>query len=159
MITDDRHCIDVLTQISAGDTALQAVAFKTLDDHVNHCVKGALASGMKRSPLRRLVSYSRRSTASLALARCIVINARLLLSHRRRTPAAGLHSASWTRRCASREPHGDARPLTIDLARGAAGKGKAGRCRIPQGVQWQPMTSVEGSRSAESDRRPGALAR
>lgn len=69
MITDDRHCIDVLTQISAGDTALQAVAFKTLDDHVNHCVKGALASGMKRSPLRRLVSYWRRSTASLALAR------------------------------------------------------------------------------------------
>jgi DNA-binding FrmR family transcriptional regulator len=45
MITDDRHCIDILTQISSGDTALQAVAFKTLDDHVNHCVKGALASG------------------------------------------------------------------------------------------------------------------
>ncbi len=78
MITDDRHCIDVLTQISAGDTALHAVAFKTLDDHLDHCVKGALASGMKRSPLRRRVSYSRRSTASLALARCIVINARLL---------------------------------------------------------------------------------
>jgi DNA-binding FrmR family transcriptional regulator len=26
-------------------TALQSLAFKILDDHVNHCVAGALASG------------------------------------------------------------------------------------------------------------------
>lgn len=45
MIEDDRYCIDILTQISAVDTALEAVAFKILDDHVNHCVKSALASG------------------------------------------------------------------------------------------------------------------
>ena len=45
MLEDDRYCIDILTQISAVDTALEAVAFKILDDHVNHCVAGALASG------------------------------------------------------------------------------------------------------------------
>jgi DNA-binding FrmR family transcriptional regulator len=45
MIAQDRYCIDVLTQISAVSTALEAVAFKILDDHVNHCVTGALASG------------------------------------------------------------------------------------------------------------------
>ena len=45
MIAEDRYCIDILTQIAAVDTALEAVAFKILDDHVNHCVKGALASG------------------------------------------------------------------------------------------------------------------
>ena len=45
MITEDRYCIDILTQIAAIDTALEAVAFMILDDHVNHCVKGALASG------------------------------------------------------------------------------------------------------------------
>ena len=45
MITEDRYCIDILTQIAAIDTALQAVAFKILDDHVNHCVKEAFASG------------------------------------------------------------------------------------------------------------------
>ncbi len=45
MIEEDRYCIDVLTQISAATTALETVAFKVLDDHVSHCVAGALASG------------------------------------------------------------------------------------------------------------------
>jgi CsoR family transcriptional regulator, copper-sensing transcriptional repressor len=45
MLEEDRYCIDVLTQISAVTTALESVAFRILDDHVNHCVAGALASG------------------------------------------------------------------------------------------------------------------
>ena len=45
MVDGDRYCIDIITQISAVTTALEAVAFKILDDHVNHCVAGALASG------------------------------------------------------------------------------------------------------------------
>ncbi len=45
MVDDDRYCIDILTQISAVNTALESLAFKLLDDHVNHCVAGALASG------------------------------------------------------------------------------------------------------------------
>jgi CsoR family transcriptional regulator, copper-sensing transcriptional repressor len=45
MIEEDRYCIDVLTQISAVTTALESLAFVVLDDHVNHCVAGALASG------------------------------------------------------------------------------------------------------------------
>ena len=45
MVEDDRYCIDILTQIGAVSTALDAVAFKILDDHVNHCVAHALASG------------------------------------------------------------------------------------------------------------------
>jgi DNA-binding FrmR family transcriptional regulator len=45
MIEDDRYCIDVITQISAVTTALESLAFRILDDHVNHCVAGALSSG------------------------------------------------------------------------------------------------------------------
>jgi DNA-binding FrmR family transcriptional regulator len=45
MLEDDRYCIDVLTQISAVTTALESLAFRILDDHVNHCVASALASG------------------------------------------------------------------------------------------------------------------
>ncbi len=45
MVEDDRYCIDILTQIAAVNTALESLAFKMLDDHVNHCVAGALASG------------------------------------------------------------------------------------------------------------------
>ena len=45
MVEDDRYCIDVLTQIAAVKTALESLAFRILDDHVSHCVAGALASG------------------------------------------------------------------------------------------------------------------
>ena len=45
MLEEDRYCIDVLTQIAAVETALQSVALKILDDHVNHCVADAMASG------------------------------------------------------------------------------------------------------------------
>ena len=45
MVEHDRYCIDILTQISAANTALEALAFKILDDHVNHCVADALAAG------------------------------------------------------------------------------------------------------------------
>jgi CsoR family transcriptional regulator, copper-sensing transcriptional repressor len=45
MVEDERYCIDILTQIGAVNTALEALAFEILDDHVNHCVTGALASG------------------------------------------------------------------------------------------------------------------
>jgi DNA-binding FrmR family transcriptional regulator len=45
MVEDDRYCIDVLTQIAAVNTALESLAFKILDEHVRHCVAGALASG------------------------------------------------------------------------------------------------------------------
>ena len=45
MIEDDRYRIDVLTQLGAVDTALEAVAIKVLEDHVKHCVAAALASG------------------------------------------------------------------------------------------------------------------
>jgi len=45
MVEDDRYCIDVLTQIAAVNTALESLAFKILDEHVRHCVTGALTSG------------------------------------------------------------------------------------------------------------------
>jgi CsoR family transcriptional regulator, copper-sensing transcriptional repressor len=45
MIEDDRYCIDILTQLGAVDTALEAVGIKVLEEHVKHCVAGALASG------------------------------------------------------------------------------------------------------------------
>jgi DNA-binding FrmR family transcriptional regulator len=45
MVEDDRYCIDILTQISAVNTALESLALKILDEHVRHCVAGALTSG------------------------------------------------------------------------------------------------------------------
>jgi DNA-binding FrmR family transcriptional regulator len=41
MVEEDRYCIDVLTQISAVQAALDKVALGLLDDHALHCVLGA----------------------------------------------------------------------------------------------------------------------
>jgi CsoR family transcriptional regulator, copper-sensing transcriptional repressor len=38
MVEDDRYCIDILTQISAVQAALDKVALGLLDQHARHCV-------------------------------------------------------------------------------------------------------------------------
>src|SRR3954447_6346192 len=43
MVSDDRYCIDVLTQISAIQAALDKVALGLIDEHARHCVMGAAA--------------------------------------------------------------------------------------------------------------------
>ncbi len=53
MVEDDRYCIDILTQISAVSTALESLALKVLDDHVNHCVADAIASGDKNAAAKK----------------------------------------------------------------------------------------------------------
>ena len=47
MVEDDRYCIDVLTQISAVQAALDKVALGLLDEHARHCV-----AGRRRRPTR-----------------------------------------------------------------------------------------------------------
>ncbi|MGN6034820.1 metal-sensitive transcriptional regulator [Brevibacterium casei] len=41
MIDEEQYCIDILTQISALNRALQGVATGLLDDHLKHCVLDA----------------------------------------------------------------------------------------------------------------------
>jgi CsoR family transcriptional regulator, copper-sensing transcriptional repressor len=41
MVQDDRYCIDILTQISAAQAALDKVSLGLLDGHARHCVIGA----------------------------------------------------------------------------------------------------------------------
>ena len=45
MVEDNKYCIDVLTQISASNSALKSVALILLDDHLNHCVRQAAVQG------------------------------------------------------------------------------------------------------------------
>lgn len=41
MVAEDRYCIDVLTQISAAQSALDRVAIGLVSDHTRECVIGA----------------------------------------------------------------------------------------------------------------------
>jgi DNA-binding FrmR family transcriptional regulator len=49
MVDDERYCIDVLTQISAIQAALDKVGLGLLDGHARHCVAGA--TGAKQDEL------------------------------------------------------------------------------------------------------------
>ena len=40
MVEEDRYCIDIVTQITAIEAALDKVALELLEDHVEHCVIG-----------------------------------------------------------------------------------------------------------------------
>jgi DNA-binding FrmR family transcriptional regulator len=41
MVEEERYCIDILTQISAVQAAIDKVALALLDEHTRHCVVGA----------------------------------------------------------------------------------------------------------------------
>lgn len=45
MVEEDKYCIDILTQISAMTSALEAVALGLLEDHLSHCVVDAARRG------------------------------------------------------------------------------------------------------------------
>lgn len=45
MVDEEAYCVDVLTQISAVERALDGVALKLLSDHTDHCVREAVATG------------------------------------------------------------------------------------------------------------------
>ena len=51
MVEDDRYCIDIVTQISAIQAALDKVALGLLDDHAAHCIIGG-ASDAKPEELK-----------------------------------------------------------------------------------------------------------
>lgn len=64
MVEDDKYCIDVLTQISAANSALKSVALLLLDDHLGHCVRQAAAEGGD-------VADEKLDEASVAIARLV----------------------------------------------------------------------------------------
>lgn len=45
MVEDDRYCIDILTQISAVQAALDKVALGLVDGHVRHCMRQGAQAG------------------------------------------------------------------------------------------------------------------
>ena len=39
MVEEDRYCIDIVTQVTAIQAALDKVALELLDDHARHCMR------------------------------------------------------------------------------------------------------------------------
>ncbi|MGH8671253.1 MAG: metal-sensitive transcriptional regulator [Burkholderiales bacterium] len=60
MIEDERYCIDILTQISAVKSALDAAAMQLLEDHTKGCVKNAILRGDCEASITELITIVRK---------------------------------------------------------------------------------------------------
>jgi DNA-binding FrmR family transcriptional regulator len=56
MVDEDRWCIDVVTQITAIQAALDKVALGLLHDHAQHCVRAAAADGTSEEKTEELMA-------------------------------------------------------------------------------------------------------
>ena len=52
MVDEEQYCIDILTQVSAVNSALRNVALGLLDDHMRHCVRDAAQSGGEAADMK-----------------------------------------------------------------------------------------------------------
>ncbi|MEK7875875.1 MAG: metal-sensitive transcriptional regulator [Pseudomonadota bacterium] len=60
MVEEDRYCVDVLTQISAIQSALDALAIQLLENHTKGCVRSAIKSGNGEAAIDELMTVVRR---------------------------------------------------------------------------------------------------
>jgi DNA-binding FrmR family transcriptional regulator len=56
MVEDDTYCIDILTQISAAQAALDKVAIELVRDHAKHCMMNATNDADKKAKADELVT-------------------------------------------------------------------------------------------------------
>ena len=60
MIAEDRYCVDILTQVSALQSALDAVAMQLLENHTHGCMQGAIKSGKGDAAIDELMTVVRK---------------------------------------------------------------------------------------------------
>jgi DNA-binding FrmR family transcriptional regulator len=64
MYDDGRYCIDILDQLAAVNAAVDAVALILLEDHMNSCVRDAVAHGNADEKVAELAAAIRRYVRS-----------------------------------------------------------------------------------------------
>jgi CsoR family transcriptional regulator, copper-sensing transcriptional repressor len=60
MVEEDRYCADILTQVAAVRSALDALALQLLEDHSQGCLQDAIRSGNGAAAVSELMDIVRR---------------------------------------------------------------------------------------------------
>jgi len=60
MVEEDRYCVDVVTQVSAIRSALDALAMHLLANHTQGCVRAAIRSGNGEAAVDELMTIVKR---------------------------------------------------------------------------------------------------
>lgn len=56
MIEEDRYCLDILSQITAVQSALKQVGYSITERHITHCVSDAIKKGEGKESVEELLS-------------------------------------------------------------------------------------------------------
>ena len=62
MLEEDRYCPDILTQIAAVRSAMDALALQLLEDHSHGCLQDAIRSGKGAKAVAELMDVVKRFT-------------------------------------------------------------------------------------------------
>lgn len=60
MVEDDRYCIDILTQVTAAQSAINKVAMTLVEDHTRHCVSDAIKNRKEDEVITELMDVIQR---------------------------------------------------------------------------------------------------
>lgn len=64
MVQEDKYCVDIMTQISSIQSALEQVSLTLMEDHMRHCVAEAIAQGNGDEKISEVVNVLKRYAKS-----------------------------------------------------------------------------------------------
>lgn len=60
MIVEDRYCVDVINQVSALQSAIDAFSIRLLENHTHGCMQNAIKSGNGKMAIDELMAVLRK---------------------------------------------------------------------------------------------------
>ncbi len=63
-IEEDKYCIDIITQVSAVQSALEQVSLLLMEDHMYHCVSEAIQQGNGEEKIGEMMTVLKRYVKS-----------------------------------------------------------------------------------------------
>lgn len=60
MIEEDKYCIDIITQVSSVQAALEQVSIALMENHMRHCVAEAIQEGNGEAKIQEVMEVLRR---------------------------------------------------------------------------------------------------
>lgn len=64
MVEQDKYCVDIMTQISSVQAALEQVSLLLMEDHLRHCVTEAIQQGNGEQKINEVLNVIKHYTKS-----------------------------------------------------------------------------------------------
>jgi DNA-binding FrmR family transcriptional regulator len=64
MVEQDKYCVDIMTQISSVQAALEQVSLLLMEDHLRHCVTEAIQQGNGDEKIKEVLNVIKHYTKS-----------------------------------------------------------------------------------------------